>query len=165
MTVRLGDQRVLFDNGEGGVGIMIPFWGFTGQYLIDQVRAAGKEKPGADFIGNKEVRIIPAWQEPDNSFLYAAELVDFRTHKSHVRIDMVKAKVRAHEWRRQKRAEEMAPYDSLIACQIPGQAEAAEVERKKLREKYRVLQDQVDLCETPEQLKPIMRLFLRSKRK
>lgn len=162
MAVPLGRERVLFDNGEGGVGLMTPFLHFTGQYLIDMIRSAG---PGKDFIGNKEVRIIPYFQMPDEFFLYAAELVDFNTYKSHVRIDMGRAKVRAHEWRKAARSREMRPYDHSVSCQIPGEVEKAEAERVKLREKYRILQEQIDACTTPSELKPIMRSFLPKARK
>lgn len=162
MTVPLGLDRVLFDNGEGGVGYLFPYRGFTGAYLVEQIRNSGS---GNDFIGNKEVRIIPYFQMPDTFFLYAAELVDFNTHKSHVRINMDRAKVRAHKWRRRERSREMQPFDYKISCQIPGEVADAEMERVRLREKYRIIQERIDACTKPSELKPIMRSLIHKVRK
>jgi len=163
MSVRYGDERVLYDNGEGGVGVMIPFWGFTGQDLVDRIREAGRSTPGADFIGNKEFRIIRDFQMPDQFFLYACDLVDFKTHKSHVRINMDRAKKLAHKWRVHSRAIEMQPYDRTISAQIPGQVEKAEAERVKLRAKYAEIQEQIDNAKTPDELKAIMQALPKPK--
>ena len=74
-----------------------------------------------------------------------------------ITIDMTKAKEIAHERRRAARAEEFKPYDEVIMKQIPGndysQAEAA---RQVIREKYAVMQEQIDVANTPEELKAIL---------
>ena len=71
-----------------------------------------------------------------------------------ITVDMTKAKAIAHEKRRQARAEEFAPLD--IKATIPAEAEAAEAARQAVREKYAVLQEQMDAATTPEELKEIM---------
>ena len=71
-----------------------------------------------------------------------------------ITVDMTKAKEIAHEKRRAARAEEFAPLD--IKATIPTEAEAAEAARQAVREKYAVLQEQMDAATTPEELKEMM---------
>ena len=73
-----------------------------------------------------------------------------------IKIDMAKAKAIAHDARRAARAAEFEPFDNAIAKQIPGQIDGAEAERQKIRDKYAVLQTQMDAAQTPEQLKSLM---------
>lgn len=72
-------------------------------------------------------------------------------------ININKAKDIAHEKRRAAREEEFKPYDEIIMKQIPGndhnQAEAA---RQAIREKYAILQEQMDAAQTPEELKALL---------
>jgi hypothetical protein len=71
-------------------------------------------------------------------------------------INIDKAKAIAHDKRRAARAEEFKPFDNAIAKQIPGQTEGAEAARQKIRDKYAVMQTQMDEAQTPEQLKALM---------
>lgn len=73
-----------------------------------------------------------------------------------IKINLDKAKTISHELRRTARTAEFEPYDNLIAKQIPGEAEKAEAERKKIREKYTKYQSQIDKAETVDQLKEII---------
>lgn len=74
-----------------------------------------------------------------------------------IKINLDKAKAIAHDARRAARAAEFEPFDNAIAKQIPGSdAAAAEVERQKIRDKYAVLQAQMDAAQTAEQLKALM---------
>lgn len=72
-------------------------------------------------------------------------------------INLDKAKAIAHEKRRIARAEEFKPYDEIIMKQIPGndytQAEAA---RQAIRDKYAVLQTQMDAATSAEELKELL---------
>lgn len=71
-----------------------------------------------------------------------------------ITINMDKAKIIGHEIRRAKRADEFAPLDAIIMKQIPGTDTAAvEAERQAIREKYAVVQTQIDAAETPEEIK------------
>jgi hypothetical protein len=74
-----------------------------------------------------------------------------------ITINLNKAKAIAHDARRVARATEFAPYDEVIMKQIPGNdAAAAEGERQKIRDKYAVIQVQMDAAQTPDQLKALM---------
>jgi hypothetical protein len=74
-----------------------------------------------------------------------------------ISIDMTKAKDIAHEKRRAARAEEFKPHDEVIMKQIPGvDAQQAEAARQAIREKYAVLQAQMDAAQTADELKSLL---------
>jgi hypothetical protein len=74
-----------------------------------------------------------------------------------IRIDIDKAKQVAHEWRREARADEFAPYDEIIMKQIPGaDQQEAEAARQEIRNRYAALQVQIDGAQTVEELKALL---------
>lgn len=69
-------------------------------------------------------------------------------------INLDKAKAIGHDKRRAMRAEEFAPLDKVIAAQIPGNDfAAAEAQRQSIRDKYSLIQEQIDAAQTPEEIK------------
>lgn len=66
-------------------------------------------------------------------------------------INIPKAKDIAHDMRRAERAKEFAPLD--IKATIPSEAVAAEAARQEVREKYAVIQQNIDAAATPEEIK------------
>jgi len=59
--------------------------------------------------------------------------------------DVTKAKVLAHDIRREKRLTEFIPHDEIIMLNVPGtDATAAETERVKIRTKYETMQTNID---------------------
>lgn len=74
-----------------------------------------------------------------------------------IAINVQKAKGIGHDIRRKQRAAEFAPLDQVIASQIPGtDLQAVEAERQAIREKYALVQDQIDAASTPEQIKEVL---------
>lgn len=74
-------------------------------------------------------------------------------------VNIDKAKAIGHEIRRSKREEEFAPLDVVIMKQIPGKdAQAAEVARQEVREKYAVVQSEIEAASTPEDIKAALGL-------
>jgi len=72
-------------------------------------------------------------------------------------INFNKAKVIAHENRRQARADEFKPYDDVIMKQIPGNsAVEAEAFRQAIRNKYAVMQTQIESADTVDAIKAAM---------
>lgn len=72
-------------------------------------------------------------------------------------INIDKAKVIAHEKRRAARAEEFKPHDEVIMKQIPGvDAQAAEAARQAIREKYAIMQADIDAAATPDEIKQVL---------
>jgi len=68
-----------------------------------------------------------------------------------IRVNIDKAKHIAHDMRRGERAKEFAPYD--VKATIPGEAAAAEQARSDIRLKYALMQDAIDLAQTPDEIK------------
>jgi hypothetical protein len=68
-------------------------------------------------------------------------------------VDVTKAKAIGHNMRRSAREEEFKPYDDAIAKQIPGQMDGAEVARQVIRDKYAVIQAQIEAAASPEEIK------------
>lgn len=71
-------------------------------------------------------------------------------------INMDKAKAIGHEIRRAARAEEFKPLD--IKATIPSEAAAAEAERQAVRDKYAVIQQQIDAATTPDEIKTALEI-------
>ena len=75
-------------------------------------------------------------------------------------INLNKAKDIAHEQRRAARAEEFKPYDEVIMKQIPGNDhDAAEAARQAIRDKYAVIQNNIDAASDVNALKAIVETF------
>ncbi len=133
------NQRIIFQNAEGGVSVIIP----TGELPIEEV--AKKDVPeGVAY------EIVDAFDIPsDRTFRNAWVMGDCC-----VEHDLDKCKLLGHDMRRAKRAEEFAPYDEVIAKQIPGaDAVEAEAARQAIRDKYAEVQDAIDAASTPEEIK------------
>ena len=69
-------------------------------------------------------------------------------------INIDKAKAVAHDLRRAARSVEFAPLD--IKATIPSEAVAAEVARQTIREKYAVMQIQIDAATTVDEIKAVI---------
>lgn len=71
-----------------------------------------------------------------------------------IRININKAKAIGHDMRRAARASEFAPYDRVIAAQIPGaDTAAAEEARVAIRAKYAAIQEAIDAAASPDDIK------------
>lgn len=71
-----------------------------------------------------------------------------------ITVNINKAKNIAHEARRAARAAEFAPLD--IKASIPSEAAAAEAARQAVREKYAVIQNDIDAAPGVPELKLIV---------
>lgn len=68
-----------------------------------------------------------------------------------IKINIDKAKEIGHEMRRAERAKEFAPLD--VKATIPSEAAAAEAARQAIRDKYAVIQNEIDAAQSPEEIK------------
>lgn len=69
-------------------------------------------------------------------------------------ININKAKTIAHDMRRSARSEEFAPLDTQIAKQIPEiDMQSLEAQRQLIRNKYTVMQVEIDSASSTEELK------------
>jgi hypothetical protein len=131
--------RIIYQNESGGINVVIP----TGELSIEEV--AAKDIPAGVSYKIVEDDVIPS----DRTFRAA-----WVANDAAVDIDLPKAKEIGHDKRRTKRAEEFAPFDEVIAKQIPGFSGAeAEAARQAIRDKYADMQDAIDAAATPEAIK------------
>ena len=68
-----------------------------------------------------------------------------------ITINIDKAKTIAHDMRRAARAAEFAPLDLKVT--IPSEAAQAEAQRQAVRDKYAVIQANIDAATTPDEIK------------
>jgi hypothetical protein len=133
------NKRILYPTPDGGVAIVIP----TGEISIEEV--AKKDVPEGVAYEIVEDDAIPS----DRTFRNAWVMGDCC-----IEHDLDKCKALGHDMRRAKRAEEFAPHDEVIMKQIPGaDATAAEEARQEIRDKYAVVQEQIDAAATPDEIK------------
>lgn len=69
-------------------------------------------------------------------------------------INLDKAKKIAHDKRRTARTAEFAPLD--VKVNIPSEATQAEQQRQSIRDKYAILQEQIDAAKTVDELKTLL---------
>jgi hypothetical protein len=133
------NQRIIFQNAEGGVSVIIP----TGELPIEEV--AAKDVPEGIAFEIVEDDAIPADRFFRNAWVANGAAVD---------VDLDKAKDIGHDIRRTQREAEFAPFDAIIMKQIPGNsAVEAEASRQAVREKYALIQDAINVAETTDEIK------------
>ena len=133
------NQRIIFQNAEGGVSVIVP----TGELPIEEV--AAKDVPEGVAYEIVEDDAIPADRFFRNAWVANGAAVD---------VDLDKAKDIGHDMRRTKREAEFAPFDAIIMKQIPGNsAVEAEASRQEIRFKYALIQDAINVAETPDEIK------------
>lgn len=73
-----------------------------------------------------------------------------------ITVNIDKAKAIGHDICRAARAEEFKLLD--IKATIPSEAAAAEAERQAVRDKYAVIQQQIDAATTPDEIKTALEI-------
>lgn len=112
-----------------GVAVTTP----TGELPIEQV--AQQVAPDGIYA------IVTADQIPSDRTFRAAWVYS----PDGIEIDLARAKAIAHDIRRRRRADELAPHDKLISLQIPGaNTDKAEAARQEIRTRYNAMQDAID---------------------
>lgn len=138
-------QVIIYPNTNGGVAVVTPVLseGETVQDIAAKVVPTGVS---SQIINKSEI--------PTDRTLRAA----WEYGVSAVEVNVTKAKDLAHTVRRTARAKEFAPYDDIIAKQIPGaDATEAEAQRVLIRSKYDTKQTEIDDCTTPEAITTIVK--------
>ena len=132
-------SRIIFQNESGGVSVIIP----TGELPIEEV--AAKDVPEGVAYEIVEDDAIPSDRFFRNAWVANGAAVD---------VDLDKAKGIGHDMRRAQREAEFAPFDAIIMKQIPGNsAVEAEASRQEIRFKYALIQDAINVAETPDEIK------------
>ena len=135
-STTMTNQRIIFQNAEGGVSVIIP---------TESVELALKDVPEGVAYEIVEDDAIPADRFFRNAWVANGAAVD---------VDLDKAKDIGHDIRRTQREAEFAPFDAIIMKQIPGADNAAAEEaRQQIRFKYALIQDVIEAAETPDEIK------------
>jgi len=136
-TTTMTTSRIIYQNESGGVAVIVP----TGS-----VELALKDVPeGVPY------EIVDAADIPSDRYFRNAWVIGMDGCVEH---DLDQCKAIGHDKRRAARAEEFAPFDEIIAKQIPG-ADAAEAEaaRQEIRDKYADVQVAIDAAADPDEIK------------
>ena len=132
-------KRIIYQNETGGVSVIIP----TGELPIEEV--AAKDVPEGVAYEIVDVDAIPSDRYFRNAWV---------ADGAAVAVDLGKAKDIGHDKRRAQREAEFAPFDAIIMKQIPGNsAVEAEASRQEIRFKYALIQDAINVAETPDEIK------------
>ena len=132
-------MKIIYENPDGGVSVVIPAPGVEPANLISSVVPYGASW---DIV---EDDAVPA----DRTFRTA-----WRRGESGVCEDLDASKAVAHDIRRAKRSEEFRPHDELMAARIPGTDEVAvEAARQEIRDRYVVIEEEIDAAEEVEDLR------------
>jgi hypothetical protein len=135
-------MKIIYQNQEGGVSVIIP----TGELPVEEV--AAKDVPEGVAYEIVEDDAIPADRFFRNAWVMGDCCID---------VDLDQCRVIGHQMRRAQRNAEFAPFDEIIAKQIPGaDALAAEEARQAIREKYALIQDAIDIAEDPDTIKLVL---------
>ena len=121
-----------------GVAITTP----TGELPIEEV-AAQVAPDGVYAIVTADA--IPADRTFRGAWVYTPDGIE---------IDLTRAKVIAHDIRRRRRADELAPHDRVISLRIPGaSADQAEAARAAIRARYVIIESAIDAATTMDEIK------------
>ena len=135
-TTTMTTSRIIYQNESGGVAVIVP----TGSVEL----ALKDVPPGVPY------EIVSAADIPSDRFFRDAWIADGAA----VAVDLGKAKDIGHDKRRAARTEAFAPFDEIIAKQIPGaDALAAEAARQGIRDKYADVQVAIDAAADPDEIK------------
>jgi len=128
--------RIIYQSESGGVAVIIP---------TESVELALKDVPTGVAYEIVDVADIPS----DRFFRGAWVMGDCC-----IDVDLDKCKALGHDMRRAQRNAEFAPFDEIIAKQIPGlDAAEAEASRQAIREKYALIQDVINGASDPNEIK------------
>ena len=135
------DERIIYQNQEGGVSIIIP----ANNHGMTIEEIAEKDVPDNTPYEIVNVADIPAARTFRGAWKKNGAAVD---------TDMPMAKEIAHDMRRIKRDEEFAPID--IKATIPSESAAAEMTRQVIRDKYAAIQVDIDGASTVDELSAVL---------
>ena len=136
-TTTMTTSRIIYQNESGGVAVIVP----TGSVEL----ALKDVPPGVPY------EIVEATDIPSDRYFRDAWVIGMDGCVEH---DLDQCRAIGHDKRRAARTEAFAPFDEIIAKQIPG-ADAAEAEaaRAEIRSKYANVQLAIDAAADPDEIK------------
>lgn len=136
-TTTMTTSRIIFQSESGGVAVIVP----TGS-----VELALKDVPEGVPYEIVDVAGIPSDRTFRDAWVIGMD--------GCVEHDLDQCRAIGHDKRRAARTKAFAPFDEIIAKQIPG-ADAAEAEaaRQEIRDKYANVQLAIDAAADPDEIK------------
>jgi hypothetical protein len=135
-TTTMTTSRIIFQSESGGVAVIVP----TGSVEL----ALKDVPPGVPY------EIVSAADIPNDRTFRNAWVIG----NGCVEHDLGQCREIGHDKRRAARTEAFAPFDEIIAKQIPGlDAIAAEASRAEIRDKYANVQLAIDAAADPDEIK------------
>ena len=136
-TTTMTTSRIIYQSESGGVAVIVP----TGSVEL----ALKDVPPGVPY------EIVEATDIPSDRYFRNAWVIGMDGCVEHA-LDQCRAI--GHVKRRAARTEAFAPFDEIIAKQIPG-ADAAEAEaaRQGIRDRYAEVQVAIDAAADPDEIK------------
>ena len=132
-------MRIIYKNEIGGISVVIPADGVSVEKLIETVVPKGVEYDVVEDSAIPTDRTFRgAWEKNGNTIIH----------------NLDKAKNIAHDKRRQARQDELAPLDVLVT--VPGKEVLTEASRQAIREKYALLQVEIDSAKNVNELKALL---------
>ena len=136
-TTTMTTSRIIYQNESGGVSVIVP----TGSVEL----ALKDVPPGVPY------EIVDAADIPSDRTFRNAWVIGMDGCVEH---DLDQCKAIGHDKRRAARTEAFAPFDEIIAKQIPGlDALAAEASRQEIRDRYADVQVAIDAAADPDAIK------------
>jgi hypothetical protein len=142
-------MKIIYEDKKGLARVLIPSYRFmAGINGTDEEKLAFIAKK--DLPDGTQYTIVDDSDIPTSRIFREAWIVDGGIIKE----DLTKSKELSHTKRREKRAEDFAPLD--IKATIPSEADSSEVERQKIRDKYAVMQDDIEAAKDITALKKVI---------
>lgn len=141
----MDNQRIIYSNTDGSIAIVIPSDEVSIQDVITKT-----------VPSDVAYQVVSAECIPSNRIFRDAWTIK----GSCVEEDLYRCREIGHQIRRKKREAEFAPYDSVIAKQIPGSDFVeAETARQEIRDRYAQIQTEIDVAASPDEIKTILELI------
>ena len=122
-------SKIIYSNSDGSVSIITP----SPKGSIEKAKKAVPSGVSYEIVDDNK---IPTDRTFRNAWVKGSGVITE---------DVTKAKVLAHNTRREKRADEFKPHDETISLNIPGtDTSAAETSRAAIRTKYATMQTNID---------------------
>ena len=135
---------VVFTDQDGTLIVGIPAPGVTAQEVLDRDVPVDAISP----------RVISRDKLPSDKLFRDAW--DDSNPEDFVSVNLDKAKLVTHSYRRKSREREFKPFDEIVQRGLPG-GTAAELERVKIRKKYARIQSDIDSSLSEADLRTIIK--------
>jgi len=147
-------NRIIYANVDGAVSVVTP--APDAELTIEEI--ALKDVPDGLSYEIVDVADIPSDRTLRDSWFH-----DMSAAPQKIGVDMIKAKNHTHSLRRKSREKELNPLDKEINIKVSNSVKVGQLEsqRQALRDKYSVMQTDIDSCSDAGQLNIIINTMVK----